>query len=176
MGVLMTDKLHVFERAGLGRAPFQFVGIERRVGPILLGGGVTVGAPGQPMGSCQFCGTGIAECCHIEDADGKTFIVGNVCVGKTGDHGLVNDVKRAVRRSQMERRHAQQDAVIGAGRKILEADAELRAQFASEPHPIDWAAKEGKTRLEWVEWMFKFAGRAGRQDVAKYITTRRDNR
>ena len=31
---------HPFERAGLGKAPFRLVGVERRVGPINLGGGL----------------------------------------------------------------------------------------------------------------------------------------
>ena len=80
---MCEKQLHPFEDAGLGVAPFRFVGVENRVGPISLGNGVTVGAPGQPMGVCDYCSQGIKECCIIQDSTGKTFVVGNVCVGKT---------------------------------------------------------------------------------------------
>ena len=53
--------IHVFEKAGLGVAPFRFVGVEERRGPIQISATLFVGAPGQPMGSCQLCGTGIAD-------------------------------------------------------------------------------------------------------------------
>ena len=78
------QKLHPFEISGLGLAPFRFVGFERKVGPINLADGLTIGAAGQPMGMCDHCGQGIANCFSIKSSDGKTFIVGSDCVASWG--------------------------------------------------------------------------------------------
>jgi len=155
---------HVFERAGLGRAPFRFIGCVRKVGPIDLGNGMFVGAPGQPMGACKYCGQGIAECCLIEDADGKTFEVGNVCVRKTGDAGLRKAVEAHARRA----RAASADARILRALDAL-AEPEVKAALAARPHPQPWGAAKGLTLADWADWMFRNAGRTGRVKVARAI-------
>lgn len=85
-----TVALHPWEVAGLGKPPYKFVGIEHKIGPIRpidpktgqWDGMTEYGAPGQPMGSCQACGQGIAWCCWILSSDGKRFYVGSDCVEK----------------------------------------------------------------------------------------------
>lgn len=162
---------HKFEQAGLGRAPFRFIGVEYRVGPIRIEhDGITteIGAPGQPMGVCAYCAQGIAECCVIQDADGKRFIVGNVCVAKTGDRGLVDLTKRAVREFRTKAAQARQDAKIARARVQL-AEPAVRERLAQQPHPYDSMALSGKTRLDWAEWMMRNAGRKGKCEVAKFL-------
>ena len=161
-------KVHVFESAGLGKAPFRFFGIEERRGPIEISPGRFVGSPGQPMGVCDFCGESIVECCHIVSSDGKHFVVGNVCVGKTGDEGLKLVVEKAVRERRTEALHRKQDAVIESVKTAL-ADSNTRQALSSQPHPYEWLAKRGLTRLDWSEWMMKNAGRKGRCDVGKWL-------
>lgn len=168
MEATLTKPIHVFEEAGLGRAPFRFIGAEHRVGPIEISPGCFVGAPGQPMGSCQYCGQGIADCCIIRDADGKTFVVGNVCVNKTGDKGIIDPVKRAMARIQTQKRHARADARIKAAKALLEVDS-VMAKLRAEKHPMEWRAKQGATLLDWVEWMFSHAGAAGSINAAKVV-------
>lgn len=166
---MSDEKVHAFERAGLGRAPFRLVGVERRVGPLHLGGGSYAGAPGQPMGSCQFCGMGIAECCIVRDADGKTFVVGNVCVNKTGDAGLRKNVAAAVRDHRREQRHKREDEKIAAVAERLK-ESDLRKSLQAMPHPNEWMATSKKlTRLDWAEWIISHAGRAGRIDLGRYL-------
>lgn len=72
---MSSETIHTFEQAGLGKAPFRFVGMFEKRGPIPCPDGTMIGAPGQPMGTCDFCGNGIAQCCQIESADGKIFVV-----------------------------------------------------------------------------------------------------
>lgn len=152
----MSDekKIHVFEKAGLGIAPFRFVGIERRVGPMLLPGTACtyVGAPGQPVGSCEFCGEAIAECCIIQDRTGKTFIVGNVCVGKTGDAGLISNIKRAINEHRRVAKLAKDQKTVTRGRELLQ-NPEIRKALEAMPHPSPWRADRGENFLNYAEWI-----------------------
>lgn len=93
-------RVHPFEKAGLGKAPFRCVGVETKVGPIVTPDGTTIGSPGQPMGSCQYCGTGISDCFWIVSADNKRFYVGCDCVRKTADEGstLLTQVEAAYKK------------------------------------------------------------------------------
>lgn len=156
--------VHAFEKSGCGRAPFKFIGCESRVGPLRYSDpktGVTteIGAPGQPMGTCAHCGTGIAVCCIIEDADGKQFIVGNVCVGKTGDKGLIKVTRQAINARAAEARHKK---AIERFAWIKENLERARPVLEGQKHPGGFA---GKTAYDWAVWMTKNAGDAGRKTV-----------
>ena len=165
-----VSKVHVFERAGLGKAPFRFVGLTEakyQAGP---------GAPIQPGSSCDYCGEAIMEVCHIRSADGRNFKVGNVCVGKTGDAGLRKTVAAAIRERRNEATHRRQDEKIAAGAALLERPG-VREILAAEPHPYGTGADPrpfflSKTRLDWVEWMLHNAGRRGKVDVVTYLQRR----
>lgn len=147
LAVREAARVHVFERAGLGKAPFRFIRVERRVGPLDMGNGCFVGAPGQPMGTCQYCGEGIAECCVIRSADGREFVVGNVCVGKTGDAGLRKVVAAAVREHRREAQARRDNAKIDAARERVQ-DPKVRAHLASFPHPYADRAAKGMTKVK----------------------------
>lgn len=162
MTTTMTDaaaKIHAFERVGLGLAPFRLVDVQIRKYQ------ACPGAPIQPGGCCAYCMTGIMECCVIESADGKRFIVGNVCVGKTGDKGLVNPTKIALARLRRENSHARDDARIAEAAEALKDDA-VRANLDAKPHP---RAFGGLTLLSWVLWMLDHAGRAGKVKAARAV-------
>lgn len=97
----MTVIIHKFEQVGLGKAPFRLIGMyEKRCSGQPDSRGITVGYAGQPAGSCDYCGTGIANCFLIQSADGKRFEVGEDCVRKTDDTGLVDTVKREAQQSE----------------------------------------------------------------------------
>lgn len=153
-----TPKVHVFEHAGLGRAPFRVVGhtVEKfQAHP---------GAPVKAGTSCDYCGTAIADTYWIKSADGKKFKVGSDCVFRTGDTRLrrqVNEVKRKAR-------HASQDAKIDGVKERL-ADPVVREALAAKPHPVPYMAKSGKTLLDWADWMMGHAGRSGKVKVGKAI-------
>jgi len=99
-----TDTVtHVFEQAGLGRAPFRLAGVEDTAAGVGEDGlvrrdvgGVTVHA--KPGGSCDFCGNYIKVFCWVRSSDGRRFKVGSSCVdkaGKAGDRRLASAAKRA---------------------------------------------------------------------------------
>lgn len=72
-----TDsKLHPFERAGLGKAPFRAIGMAERTFQ------VAPGEPVRPGGCCKYCYTGIRYAILVQSSDGKVFDVGSDCVEK----------------------------------------------------------------------------------------------
>lgn len=157
-----TAKIHVFEAAGLGKAPFQWAGVSEMRGPlkrVINGVECEVGAPGQPMGSCAFCGQGIAECHAIKSADGKTFIVGSDCVMKTGDTGLrsvIAGIRTAKARERNEKR-------IAAAFATLDASEAIQAALSARKGPYQG------TLLDWANWMRRHAGVKGGLDVARTV-------
>lgn len=164
-------ELHPFERAGLGLAPFRLSYVEERRGPIRTqiepGIFVEVGAPGQPMGTCDYCGQGIAICCGIESADGRRFIVGSDCVAKleresnradTATDALIREVKRNVRSLQI----ARESKRIEAAKLAIGNKAEA---LAAQPHP----KAAGLTLLDYVRFLFANGGHSGQLRAARYV-------
>lgn len=150
-----ANMVHKFELAGLGKAPFKFIGVEHKVYQ------ACPGAPIQPGGSCDYCATAISYFFWCKSADGKTFKVGCDCIAKVGDAGL----KRAVDKVKKEQLKARQAARIASGAAML-ADPELREKLEAQPHPYGFT---GKTLLDWCNWMLDNAGNAGKIRVAKVI-------
>lgn len=152
---------HKFERAGLGKAPFKFVGMEVKL---------FQAAPGEPVragSSCDYCATAIANCYWILSADGKRFKVGCDCIAKIGDAGLVKQIDR------VKRDHEKKLADERAKKKIqaaLDKLPSIEQALKSMPHPRTWLADKGLTRYDWVTWMFEKAGRKGQLEAAKYIS------
>ena len=151
--------IHAFEQSGLGKAPFRLVRVEIKRYQACYG------APIQPGGMCKHCGTAIVECCVIRDANGKEFVVGNVCVNKTGDAGLINITKRKVNRLRTEERHKREAERIAAGATLLESPS-VREALSKQDHPSGWT---GKSLLDWAVWMMAHAGNAGRIQVCKVL-------
>lgn len=94
----MTNAIHVFEKAGLGKAPFHVSGFH------VSKYQACPGAPIQCGTSCDYCGTGIMNVFEIKDSNGKGFKVGCDCVAKTGDAGLMGGVKRIQREARKVKR------------------------------------------------------------------------
>jgi len=164
--MLETDTLHPFEKAGLGKAPFRYAGSEVKIGPIQLGGGLSVGAPGQPMGTCDYCGTGISVCYTIESAEGNRFVVGCVCVNKiykasncTASQLARDPVYQKIKADKRDRdrklRHERETAKITAGRQWAE---EHRSELEALPNPY----RAGENLWQQYEWFMLNAGNRGR--------------
>lgn len=166
--------LHPFERAGLGKAPFRFVGLVEKTYVACQG------APVQPGGTCAFCGTGIRYVCIVKSADGRAHDIGTDCVHKLEDERNTNDehareirrladkVKAAQRKLAADKRAAKAAAVT-ANLEATLADEANRAALAALPHPSPNAPPHASL-LSWSEWMLANAGAAGRARVAKAIT------
>ncbi len=170
----MCDGIHPFEKAGLGKAPFQFVGITENWYSV---------APDhkQPGGSCDYCGTGIAYEFGIQSVDGKVSKVGCDCIRKLdrADNRLVAAAERAqlaidkkIRTVRLDAKKAKETARINATFARLN-DPMVWERFAAMPHPKGWLSKwQGGYPLSmanYIAWMQKNAFHSGRLEVAKAI-------
>jgi hypothetical protein len=124
-------KVHCFERAGLGKAPFRVIGFEVRKYQ------ACPGAPVQPGASCDYCGTGIMNVFHIKGAgsEAAAFKVGCDCVAKTGDGGLRKAVNGLIREYRAEKRNAEWKALAATRKAARDAEraAERAACLAAHP-------------------------------------------
>lgn len=172
----LENGIHVFERAGLGIAPFRIIGVGDKVGPIRYTDpktGVTMecGSPGQPMGVCKFCGTGIRECWTIKSSDGKVFDVGCECVRKTGDAGMRKVVNAHKAKIAREKKKVRDGETIGWLDAAMQ-DENTRCHLRGLPHPrgfTDRTTGKPLTALDQADWMYKNAGTTGRVKLAKWI-------
>jgi hypothetical protein len=157
-----TAKVHVFERRGLGLAPFRFVGMKENwfvAAP---------GVPKKPGSSCDYCGTAIAFECWVSSSDGKRFKVGNECINKSGDSGLRRAVAPAVKKIN----NVKADARIAVAIASLDS---ARSALEALPHPYLFMAAKGHTALSFVEYNLKFGGRSGKTKAARMIERALEN-
>lgn len=125
--------MHPFEKAGLGTAPFRCVGVYKNV---YCAG---VGAPVQPGGSCDFCGTGIMYEYQIKSADGRRFKVGCDCVRRTGGESHVAGIRAERLKLAREQRSLKREArqtewkAQREVRRVVELEARRVAFIAAEP-------------------------------------------
>jgi hypothetical protein len=152
--------LHAFERAGLGKAPFRYVGSYESKFQACPGAPVKAGS------SCDYCAESIMYVCVIRSADGREFKVGCDCAARVGDAGLKKIIDRKVAERRTDAAHKRADAKIAAAVSMLPAvEDKLRAQ----PHPYAWQADKGATMLDRVTWLLANAGRKGKVEAAKLI-------
>lgn len=134
---------HAFEKAGLGLAPFRYVGMHEKVYVAFPG------APEQPAGTCQYCGNGIRYCCNIRSADGKEFIVGNDCVNKVNAennvaniHAMESDAKKLAREKRQAKAAAKRE------QRAAEYAAKLQEQRDRNGGKTDWEVRAEAERAE----------------------------
>jgi hypothetical protein len=158
---------HKFQAAGLGKAPFKFVGIKENVAR--YPDGTT-----KAGGTCDYCSTGIRFEFWCESADKKKFKVGCDCISKVGDEGL----KKAYKSSPAFRQHQRKLREKKAANVREEVKAlmteENRAKLALLPHRsgfTDRRTGQPLTALDDVTWRIQHSGNAGMVQVLKSIKT-----
>jgi hypothetical protein len=157
-------KVHKFELAGLGQAPYRFTGQWKSLF-------IVPGESARPGSSCDYCATSIANVYDFTAADGKKFHVGSDCVMKAGDAGMKKVVAAAVKANNAALR-AERSAKVKVN--VVEAlkDESTVAALSALPHPRGFMNREtgaALTLLDWAQWMLANAGAKGRSEVAKVI-------
>lgn len=171
------DRIHPWEKAGLGKAPFAWLGVFEDYGPHKVErDGITfeTGAPGQPMGCCAYCGQGIGECHQIRSADGKKFVVGCDCVRRIESEGspVYTATERAHRDLQNKKarvRASLKDESVSAELDALMAEPTTTAKLAASPSAYAWQAAKGATRLDDWKFIVSRCGASGRARMLKLL-------
>jgi hypothetical protein len=123
--------IHLFEEAGLGIAPFEFVGEYDR---------------GRNHTTCDYCGTGIRYEQIIKDSKGNHFKVGNECVRKTGDKGLISLMQLELKKRRLKAAEEKRK------RMAEEFEAQLAQQREKNGGLTDWElAQKAKAEREAKE-------------------------
>ena len=152
--------VHPWERSGFGRAPFEVTGFSESE------------RDGKASATCDVCGTGIRNVCHIRSADGRSFKVGSDCVRKTEDARLVPAVdsheRIAQRNKRLDREVTKVRAVDDAVAATL-ARPEVKAELVKHPHPYAIQAAKGKTMWDWADSLFKNGFAADRKRVGQAL-------
>ena len=158
----MTDpqeeKLHVFEKAGMGKAPYRYVGFWsgpskglQEANPDAYNRALAEGPRTERgIGACNYCGTAITNHYIIESADGLTFAVGSECISKCGDAGLKASVDTDKKRQARQKREARRRVLYEGYRATLEENKE---RLQVRPHPNAYFAGNGRTLLDYLAYM-----------------------
>jgi len=151
----MCETIHCFEKAGLGKAPFHYIGMENQniqYGERVIGNVGGCNLTTKPGGTCAYCGTYIVNMFNVVSADGKYFHVGCECIKKTDDSGLIQLLKNDQKKMAKQRKINKLNARIAAAKEKLPV---VRGQLSSQPHPSPYFAEQGKTLLDYVNWCFE---------------------
>lgn len=124
----MQTHIHLFEEAGLGKAPFEYLYCQDSKGS-----------------TCQFCGASIRWKFFLKSQDGKIFHVGSDCILKHDHYGLVDIVKREKSRIAKEIRQEKLAKKYEEKRKAFEEEGLKRYTQFREDHKqldevLDWAS------------------------------------
>jgi len=167
MTIATETTIHPFEKAGLGKAPFRYVGTVDQnpdsQGMVVIGECNGVSIETKQGGTCDYCGLAIINMYRVCSADGRKFKVGCDCLKK------VNIINPATLKADIKKaKDAKADNRIADAKAQLETQA-VQSALASKPHPAPWGQAKGLTMLDQVEWLLAHAGRSGKTDAAKII-------
>ncbi len=164
--------VHPFQAAGLGLAPFRYIGQVHQdiaygqavVAPEGTGPAVTT----KPGGSCAYCGNYILHMFNVRSADGKTFHVGSDCIAKVGGPVLAAKVAKVVSANRKARTAASASEKIAAAVAAL-ARPEVRSALEARPHPKAPQGSNGWSMFGYVDWLLARGGTAGKLRAAAII-------
>lgn len=149
---LIGGTVHIFEHAGLGQAPYRYMGIEKQ------------------YTFCEYCGTPILFKFWLLSKDGKRFFVGSDCIYKSGDAGLARLIDADVKKHQKELRDERNNALLEQFKRYLALHPEFfteQGPFKGQPHPHAYYARQGRTLGSFHEWMWKHCGVSKRATMAR---------
>lgn len=158
----MSELIHKWELAGVGKAPFKVMGVYElpsislaEHNPSAYNNQLAMMPKGYRCGSCMVCGTGLKVNYLMNDSLGNKFSVGCDCVGKSGNSSLITKVKalklqrakeiRAEKRDIARLERLQQQRDINGGLTDYEVSEKKRARRLEEERI------ERESRIEILE-------------------------
>lgn len=159
----LGSTVHAFEAAGLGAAPYKFLGIRKVTYQACYG------APVQPGACCMFCATGIVYQFWLRSADGKVFFVGSDCIMKSGDAGLRFVIDPHVKAHEREMRQERENIYISEFAKFAATTGYWKQPRFDAPHPNSYYASTGKTLGDYQQFCYTHSGQSGKAKMAHRI-------
>jgi hypothetical protein len=163
-GVVAGTKVHKFELAGMGKAPYRYTGMTKSVYQ------ACPDAPVQPGSTCDYCGTGIMYVFGLLSSDGKRSKVGCDCIFKSDDSGLRKAIARDKAKHDREVRQARATKKLAEARALFGQDV-VKAVLASKPHPFTSQAARGLTLSDYVDFLLRNGGTSGQARALKLCKT-----
>ncbi|MGB0763110.1 MAG: hypothetical protein ACPGO0_04100 [Acidimicrobiales bacterium] len=141
-------KIHVFQRKGLGEAPYRFKGSRREIYQAVPGDS---NSPVQPGGRCDFCDTALKTAFYFQSADGQTFKVGSSCYYKAFKEAKHDPQDPVTRELKKQRKQKNQELKQRRRREIAEMleNEDMRRKLSSLAHP---RGRKG-TYLDYATWI-----------------------
>ena len=159
----MDTLLHVWESAGLGKAPFKVISLIELPPRGLLDYNVQAyndrmresvshaSSLGVKVGTCYYCGHGLNYNYVIKSSDDRVFVVGSECVQKTNSEKLVSQQKQIASKAKAEKKRVEREVAWEAGRVDREARAAERAEADRISKEVE--AQQTKDIAEMNTWM-----------------------
>lgn len=170
MTTATENKIHRFQAAGLGIAPFTVVGIESTADRAAMNrereANGQVFTTNNCGGTCDYCGQAIWNVFKIRSADGHEFKVGCDCVRKTGDAGLIRIVDEGVKKIERKARQQRAAEAAAAGKAYF---ASKREELKAYPHPTAWRAEQGETAAQYFDFIAANSGLSGLAGLGRKI-------
>ncbi len=148
------EEVHLFEAAGLGKAPFSFEGVPTSqdradIENERMRDGKTYTT--NHCTSCDYCSQAIQNAYCVRSADGKRFKVGCDCIRKAGDSGLIRYVTKEERTKRQAKAKAKRVAAFKRSQELIELfkSGAFSDQLRALPHP---KGREGCSALDYVDW------------------------
>lgn len=162
----MSDKIHLFELAGLGKAPYRVLSLEtsrdrESIQRERAGNGQTYTT--NYCTTCDYCGTAISNAYQILSADEQHFKVGCDCLAKVGDKGLLDHAKFIAKKKKADEDHERwvlahrqreaEERAANGGKTLKEIEIE-RAEQAKRDHVAKMMEVNGwiLERISEADW------------------------
>lgn len=141
------DKDHEMKMKSFGQAPYHCVGTHE--------------APFKTE-VCDYCSTVITIVFDCVSSDGHHFVLGSTCIDHLNDRKLKYEVAEKLR----ERREAKAQIKIDVAKKVY---SDVSEKLKIQKHPNYYYANQGKTLLDYVDYLFKFGGTKGQLNASKIV-------
>ena len=152
--------MHIFERCGMGVAPYQFIGCEETLFVAYPGATPRAG------GTCDYCATAISTKYWVRSADGEKFGLGCNCIDKSGDAGLIKAYKNSPEHRALQK--AKRQALDDRKSVEIEQLLELHSAKLASIQIKKWNG-EMESQLDYLERVLPMCGASGRASYLKHI-------
>ena len=152
-----------------GKAPYRFIGLETQT--VNNDGMVKVESKDglehwtTPGGTCAVCGTYISVFYNFKSKDGVTFHVGSECALQSDlPYKELTLVQRAKKHHNNQLRWAREEKKIKKLEEIVSSK-----DFSGYKHPNEYFAKNGKTMLDYINYVMEMSGNGGKIKLLKML-------